>query len=91
MFQHRNYSLTPSPSLRERGVVTFVGRSLSSRTIYSPLPERGVGGEASIQCQNHFAVASRLEFVLSGEAAAYFLMIVYLAVHGQHLFAVGTV
>ena len=41
-----NRSLTPSPSLKERGVVSFAVRNLRSRTIYSPLPERGVGGEA---------------------------------------------
>jgi hypothetical protein len=41
-------SLTPIPSPKERGVVTFAARNISSRTIYSPLLGRGVGGEASI-------------------------------------------
>jgi hypothetical protein len=37
-------SLTPSPSPKERGVVSPV----SGKTIYSPLPWRGAGGEASL-------------------------------------------
>jgi len=39
-------SLTPSPSPKERGVVTFDRGVISRRTIYSPLPGRGAGGEA---------------------------------------------
>jgi len=43
-----NGSLTPDPSPKERGVVTFAIRIISSRTIYAPLLGRGVGGEALI-------------------------------------------
>jgi hypothetical protein len=43
-----NGSLTPDPSPKERGVVTFAIRIISSRTIYAPLLRRGVGGEALI-------------------------------------------
>ena len=55
-------SLTPGPSLRERGVITFavgvaaclftwgeaVARLFSVCSIYSPLLERGAGGEAFV-------------------------------------------
>ena len=39
-------SLTPDPSLKERGVYTSSADSADNKTNYSPLLERGAGGEA---------------------------------------------
>ena len=39
-------SLTPDPSPKERGVVSFAINNTKATTIYSPLLGRGVGGEA---------------------------------------------
>ena len=42
----------------------------------------------AVQGQYHLAVAARLELVAAGIAAADVLMVVYLAVDGEHLFLV---
>ena len=41
-------SLTPDPSLKERGVYTSAAENSNDKSNHSPLPGRGVGGEAVI-------------------------------------------
>ena len=60
---------------------------LLQHTAYLPVAQ--VVGYAAVESQHHLAVAARLELVAPCKAAAKVLMVVYLAIHGQHLLAVG--
>ena len=48
LFDEFARSLTPSPSPKERRVVTFSFENISGKGIYSPLLGRGAGGEAKV-------------------------------------------
>ena len=43
----------------------------------------------AIQCQYNLAVAARLKLIFPLEAFSDVLMVIYLAVYGQHLFLIG--
>ena len=50
-----------------------------------------VHGEASVQGQNHLAIATRLKLILTSIQATDILMVVYLTIDSQDLFAVGRI